>query len=80
MRTRVQKWGNSLAMRIPTAFAADMHVENNSPVEMTLQEGRIVVSPLKQRKWTLHKLLEEVNEVNIHGELHAGKPVGREIR
>lgn len=78
MKTRVQKWGHSLAMRIPSAFAADMHVQSDSTVEITLQEGKLIVSPLKRRKWTLNKLLDGVNKNNIHGEFQAGKPVGKE--
>jgi len=78
MKTRVQKWGNSLAMRIPAAFAADMHMQSDSTVEMTLQEGTLVVSPLKRRKWILDKLLKGVNKNNMHGEFRSGKPVGKE--
>jgi antitoxin MazE len=78
MKTRVQKWGNSLAMRIPTAFAAEMHVVSNSTVEIALHEGKLIVSSPKRRKWTLGKLLEGVNRNNIHGEFHAGKPIGKE--
>ena len=78
MKTRVQKWGNSLAMRIPAAFAAEMHVENNSTVEMTFQEGKLIVASPRRRKWTLDGLLDDVNGDNIHGEFHTGEPVGKE--
>lgn len=78
MKTHVQKWGNSLAMRIPGVFAADMHIQNNSAVEMTLQKGRLIVRPVRKRKWTLDRLLEGINKNTIHSEFHTGKPVGKE--
>ncbi|MFH0795950.1 MAG: AbrB/MazE/SpoVT family DNA-binding domain-containing protein [Candidatus Omnitrophota bacterium] len=79
MRTRVQKWGNSLAMRIPMAFAANMHIQNNSTVEITFWKGKMLVNPVKQGKWTLEKLLDEVNRDNIHDGVDTGKRTGKEV-
>ena len=66
MKTRVQKWGNSLAVRIPKSFADDLDLKNNSAVEMSLEEGAVVVKPDKDRTWDLDSLLAEVTEENIH--------------
>jgi antitoxin component of MazEF toxin-antitoxin module len=38
MESRVQKWGNSLALRIPKAFVDEMGLENNSSVKMMLKK------------------------------------------
>lgn len=43
MKTRIQKWGNSLALRIPKSFAAEAGLSENSPVDLALVEGRLVV-------------------------------------
>jgi len=66
MKTRVQKWGNSLAVRIPKSFAEGLDLENNGPVEMSLEEGAIVIKPAKDRAWDLDSLLAEVSDDNVH--------------
>jgi len=66
MKTRVQKWGNSLAVRIPKSFADDLDLENNSSVEMSLEEGAVVVKPDRDSAWNLETLLAEVTDENIH--------------
>ena len=40
MKTRVQKWGNSLALRIPKSFAVEAGLRANAAVELSLVEGR----------------------------------------
>jgi antitoxin MazE len=72
MRTRVQKWGNSLALRIPKAFATEVHLEANSVVELSLVEGKLVVAPVPTAPWTLERLLEGVTEENLHREIETG--------
>ena len=42
----IQKWGNSLALRIPKPLAAEVGLEDNSPVELSLCEGKLVISPV----------------------------------
>jgi antitoxin MazE len=68
MKTRVQKWGNSLAVRIPKSFAEGMGVGNNAPVEMSLEEGALVIKADRDRQWDLDALLAEVTDENIHPE------------
>jgi antitoxin MazE len=66
MRTSVQKWGNSLAVRIPKSFADDLGLENNSCVSMSLEEGAVVIKPDREGDWSLDALLAEVTDENIH--------------
>jgi antitoxin MazE len=79
MLTKIQKWGNSLALRIPKSFAVDAHLENNSIVEVSLVEGQIVIKPVDTPVWNLEQLLAGVTDANIHGAVDAGKPMGSEI-
>ncbi len=79
MRTRVQKWGNSLAVRIPKAFANESQIEQDSLVEITLVGGKLVVTPVVEPALTLDQLLAGVTEQNLHGEVDTGPPVGQEI-
>lgn len=79
MRTRIQKWGNSLALRIPKTFAQEANLKENSQVEVSLNEGKVVVSPVSKSKLTLEKLLAGVTPENIHPEVDTGSPTGKEI-
>jgi antitoxin MazE len=79
MLTKVQKWGNSLAVRIPKAFAADARLENDSLVEISLVDGQIVVKPLGTTRWTLDSLLAGVDSDDLYHETDTATPVGKEV-
>lgn len=79
MLTKVQKWGNSLALRIPKAFALDAQLENDSVVEISFVDGQIVIKPISTPNLTLEQLLSGVNDNNIHHETDTGDVVGNEI-
>ncbi len=79
MLTKVQKWGNSLALRIPKAFALDAQLENNSLVEISFVEGQIIITPIPAPSWTLEQLLADINKNNLHQEVDTGSIVGNEI-
>ncbi len=80
MKSKIQKWGNSLAVRIPKSFAVQTEIEQDTIVDLTLVDGKIVVEPEKRRpKYKLEELLEGINKDNIHSETDWGKRVGREV-
>ena len=79
MKTRIQKWGNSLAVRIPKAVADEIGWRENTPVALSLTEGKLVVQPLPQDATTLEELLRGVTDDNLHHEWDTGPPAGREI-
>ena len=78
MRTQLQKWGNSLALRIPKPFAAEVGLEQETPVDVTVSEGRIIVAPAAEKPPTLEGLLKGVTDENIHREVDSGPAVGSE--
>ena len=78
MRTRVQKWGNGLALRIPQPLATEIGLRPDSPVELSLVEGRLIIVPIAEPALTLDRLLAEVTEDNVHGGIETGPAVGRE--
>ncbi len=78
MRVQVQKWGNSLALRIPKPFAEDAAVKEGSVLDMSVSDGRLVAVPVQRKKFTLKQLLSKVNKNNLHGEVDFGPAVGRE--
>ncbi len=79
MLTRVQKWGNSLALRIPKSFATEIGLNQNSSVEISFVDGKIIIMPVVKRKLTLDQLLAQVTDENIHAEVNTGSAVGREV-
>jgi antitoxin MazE len=78
MQTRIQKWGNSLALRIPKSFAKDSNMEQDTLVELTLQDGRLVVT-LIEPQLTLDQLVAQITPENVHSEQDFGAAVGREV-
>ena len=78
MKSHVRKWGNSLALRIPSSFAAEAGLEPDSPVDLTLVEGALVVRPAPRPRLRLEDLLAELTLENVHGEIEAGGAVGGE--
>jgi antitoxin MazE len=79
MKTRVQKWGNSLALRIPKSFASEVGLQRESPVEVSLVDGKLVITPVAKPELTLKQLLSRVTPGNIHHEVEAGPATGNEI-
>jgi antitoxin MazE len=78
MKARVQKWGNSLGVRIPKALAQEVALETDSEVDMSTRDGSIIISPVRQKGPSLRQLLAGVTEANLHGEISTGGTKGRE--
>jgi antitoxin MazE len=78
MKTQVQKWGNSLALRIPKPFAEEVGLAPNSAVEVSLAEGKLIVAPVVKPHYTLKQLLKKVHKNNLHREVDSGPAVGNE--
>jgi antitoxin MazE len=78
LKTRIQKWGNSLALRIPKSYAADVQLTQETLVDISVEGDALIVRPLLPSSPTLTKLLAGVTESNLHGETDYGPCVGRE--
>jgi antitoxin MazE len=79
METKVKKWGNSLALRIPKPLALEVGLEDDSPVELSLSEGKLVIAPIVEEELSLDLLLAQVTETNLHSEVDTGPAVGGEV-
>ena len=79
MEIQVQKWGNSLAIRIPKSFALETEIENGSFVDLLMSEGKLIATPIKKKKYALAELLKSINDENIHDEIDTDDATGREI-
>jgi antitoxin MazE len=78
-QARVQRWGNSLAVRIPKPFALEIGLEQNTLVTVSISEGKLLLEPIVEPKYTLEQLLAEVTEDNLHHEVNIGEAVGNEV-
>lgn len=78
MRAVVKKWGNSAAVRIPASVIQPADLRPDEAVEICEDSGRIVIEPVRSKKYALSGLLKGVTRENLHEEVHLGRPVGRE--
>lgn len=80
MIAAVSRWGNSLALRIPTVFAREISVREGTSVDISVTDGALVIRPVEEApRYELDDLLRGVTEENRHGEIAAGKSVGNEF-
>lgn len=79
MEARIKKWGNSLALRIPKSFAAETGLEDNTAVELTIVDGKLVVAPTTEQEYDLLELLAQITEENLHQEIDTGSAMGNEV-
>ena len=79
MQTKVQKWGNSLALRIPKSFALNVNIKQNELVDLSIDDGKLIITPITEKEYSLKELLAGVSEDNLHGEFDTGTPVGKEL-
>jgi len=78
MLVKISKWGNSLALRIPVAFARETGIDSGSEVDLALEDGRLVITPPARPGYVLADLLARVTDENVHAEVETGAPQGGE--
>ena len=78
MKSRVRKWGNSLALRIPKVLADETGLQKESPVELALVDGALVVTPLSRSQTELASLLAKITPQNLHREIQTSPAIGNE--
>ena len=75
MQTVVQKWGNSLGIRIPALYSKDLELKNGSTVEISEEDGKLIIIP---KRISLNELLAKVTNDNTHESFETGISVGNE--
>jgi antitoxin MazE len=78
MRTKIQRWGHSLTLRIPKPFAIEARLDEKTEVDLTVTNGTLVITPTAKPPQRLEDLLSRVTKHNLHGQIDMGAPVGRE--
>ena len=78
MEAVIRKWGNSPALRLPSAALKEAGYALEQKVVLVVSRGRIVIQPSENVTYSLDDLLSGITAANVHGELSFGKPVGKE--
>jgi antitoxin MazE len=74
MHIHVTKWGNSLGVRIPRVLANKIGIHDGTPVDVSIQDHRLVIT----KELSLQSLLNQVTSENIHKEIQFGSACGEE--
>lgn len=78
MEAVIKKWGNSPALRLPTAVLKEAGYQLEQRVEVTVSRGKIMIQPSDNVEYDLNALLAGISADNSHGEVSFGKPQGKE--
>jgi antitoxin MazE len=79
MQTKIQKWGNSLAVRIPNALAEETGLHDDTLIEIRAVSGELHIKAIPAPLYDLAGLLEQVSADNLHGEIDTDAPIGSEV-
>jgi antitoxin MazE len=77
MKTNIQKWGHSLALRIPKALAEQANLKEGSTIDLTLEGETLLIKAIREKP-SLHKLLAAIQPENLHMEFPKVEPVIKE--
>ena len=78
MKAILQKWGNSVAVRLPRSILEPAHLKPGQKVEVSAEVNRVVIQAA-QSEYTLVELLTKITKKNLHEPVDSGAPVGNEL-
>lgn len=78
MQLAIKKWGNSVGIRIPSTILKTLNLEPEYLVDISVENGRIIIEPIN-RTYSLNQLLAEITPENLHEEIITGATVGKEV-
>lgn len=79
MRVTVKKWGNSASVRIPAAIMDAANLSLDAVVDITEENGRVIIEPVRDEAFELERLLAGITPENQHEEIDFGVAVGKEV-
>ena len=79
MSQTINKWGNSLAYRIPKPYAEELNWTEDTVVNARVIDGRLVIEAAASPNYTLDDMLAGITPENLHGESSTGGPIGNEV-
>ena len=78
MQVALQKWGNSLALRIPAGFARQIKVRQGDPVQLSLTDNKLTIQPAKP-SFQAKSLIRKIKKHHGHRETDWGASRGAEV-
>lgn len=78
MTTTVERWGKSLAVRLPRRAASATGMTEGCEVELTLKPGALVIRPTRRKRPALSRLLKRITPTNRHRAVPTGGALGSE--
>jgi antitoxin MazE len=78
MDSVIRKWGNSPALRLPSAVLKEAGYQLEQRVELVVSKGRIVIQPLQKVEYDLDQLISGITANNAHDAVDFGAPLGKE--
>ena len=78
MQAFIRKWGNSPALRLPTAILKEAGYQLEQKVDLVVSRGRIIIKPSKKIEYDLDTMVNDIHADNTHDEVNFGPPVGNE--
>ena len=80
MIVQFSKWGNSVALRIPSRILRDIGASEGSSAELRVEDGQIIISPhVTPPRYTFEELLAGITKDNLHDEHFVGPAIGTEF-
>jgi len=79
MIQKIDRWGNSLGIRLPKQLTEQLSLIEGSTVVVTLEKNALMVRPQKKEEQTLKQLLERITPDNLHDTVDWGAPQGKEV-
>lgn len=77
--THVQKWGNSYAVRIPKTLIKSLAINSTTTLEIREEEGKLILTPVARRQYSLSEMVLKITPDNIHGEIDFWNDIGNEV-
>jgi antitoxin MazE len=75
----IKKWGNSLAIRFPKSLLTQLNLHEDEEIEISIEEGKLILSPIKKPKYMLDELLAQITPERLHDEIDFGPSTGKEV-
>lgn len=79
MEIKLQKWGNSLGVRVPSNIVKSMNIKINDILDIKQEDSKIIISVPKKKKISLYKEFKKYNEKNLAKEFTWDESAGKEI-
>ena len=79
METTIQKWGNSLAVRLPKAITQKLALQEGGRVAVKEWKKTVIISPAPEKRLSLRERVRLIRPEHLHKEFSWGKPRGKEL-